>query len=101
MSGTVFVATRDTGTQIFPLPAATTAGLKYTFFAGHVDGEINVDPGTGTMLGVAFAGTALTVATNKDLKNTAATNVVGDCVTVVSDGAKWLIINIYGIWAST
>lgn len=101
MSGMVYRGTRDTSTQIITLPAATTPGLEFTFICGHASGEININPGTATMTGVAFDGNALTVATNKDLKNTAATNVVGDVVTVVSDGTGWLITSIHGVWAST
>lgn len=98
-SGAVILATKDSATQTFALPAATTAGMEFTFVCGHADGEINIDPGSATY---TIVGISISVAAGKDLKNTAGTNAVGDCVTLVADGtSKWLITQMQGTWAST
>jgi len=98
-SGAVILATKSSATQTFALPAATTAGMEFTFVCGHADGEINIDPGSATY---TIVGNSISVAAGKDLKNTAGTNAVGDCVTLVSDGtSKWLITQMQGTWAST
>jgi hypothetical protein len=98
-SGAVIRATKTSATQTFALPAPTTAGLEYTFICGHADGEINIDPGAATY---TITGRNIAVAAAKDLKNSAASNVVGDSVTLVSDGDKgWHITAIQGTWEST
>ena len=98
-SGAVILATKSSVTQTFALPAATTAGLEFTFVCGHADGEINIDPGATTH---TIVGISISVAAGKDLKNTAASNAVGDCVTLVADGtSKWVITQMQGTWAST
>jgi len=98
-SGAVILATKSSATQTFALPAATTAGMEFTFVCGHADGEINIDPGAATH---TIVGISISVAAGKDLKNTAASNAVGDCVTLVADGtSKWLITQMQGTWAST
>lgn len=99
MSGLVYVGTKTSATQVISLPAPTTAGLVFTFICGHADGEINIDPGAATY---TIKGVGISVAATKDLKNTAASNAVGDSVTLVSDGVtNWWIIAIQGTWAST
>lgn len=45
-------------------------------------------------------GTGITAADNKDIINTAATDAVGDTLTVVCDGENgWVITNLIGTWA--
>lgn len=107
-SGTVFLATKGSATQTYTLPAVA-AGLTYTFICGSAAGEILVTP-TGSV-GTVFttfaavgadADTAIvTLTTGTGLKNTAATNAVGDSIVLVSDGVGWYGIGITsGIWAS-
>lgn len=103
MSGRVFQATASSGTQTFTLPAATTAGLTYTFICGHASGEILVNGGTGYAFSIKASegGASVVTADGTGIKNTAATNVVGDRVTLVSDGVKtWHAISQSGTWAS-
>lgn len=98
-SGLVYIGTKSSATQVISLPPPTTAGLVFTFICGHADGEINVDPGAATY---KITGSGITVAATKDLKNTAASNVVGDSVTMVSDGVDtWWLVAIQGTWATT
>lgn len=108
-SGTVFICTKTSATQVLTLPAAATAGLCYTFVcgAGAAGGEIQVAVGTGdNIVGKTHAandGTGLvSTVTTGLLKNTAATNVVADMITLVSDGiTTWYSIAQTGVWSVT
>jgi hypothetical protein len=103
-SGYVYIAAKDSATQTFTLPAASRAGLHYTFVCGHAGGEMKiVGPATDVIkvLTAGASGTSLVVAANTGIKNTAATNVVGDNITLVSDGTQiWYGISQNGIFAS-
>lgn len=105
MSGRVFMATAATGTQTFTLPdAGTTAGLTYQFICGHASGEILIDPASGDKLRIKAtedAGASVAPAAGTGIKNTAATNVLGDHIDLVFDGVDtWHMIGQSGIWAS-
>ena len=92
-SGTVFVS--DTVDAVYQLPS-TAAGLTYTFVAGVLSAT------TGLSVSPAAADKILTAAKadNADYVNTAATDVVGDSVTVVGDGVNgWLVVAKTGTWA--
>lgn len=98
-SGLVYIGTKASATQIISLPLPTKAGLVFTFVCGSAAGEINVDPGAATY---KINGPGITVVATKDLKNTGATNVLGDLVTIVSDGVDtWWATAISGTWATT
>lgn len=108
MSGGTFLATKGSATQTYTLPAAA-AGLRYTFICGHADGEILINPTASDDITIttfaavgADADTAIVTTTGATgIKNTAATNAVGDSVTLVSDGTKWFGVGITsGIWAA-
>jgi len=109
--GRTFVATKSSATQTFTLPALSgSAGCELTFIAGHASGEILVNAAaTATCTITTFAAvgadadTAIVTDTSCDtgLKNTAATNAIGDTLTLVSDGTQWLGKGITsGIWAA-
>jgi hypothetical protein len=106
-SGAVMVCTAASGTQVFTLPLALTSGLEYSFVCGHASGEIHVGVGTGDRIvgktDGAAAGTGLiSTVTTGLLKDTAASNVVGDHVTLVSDGLlSWYMIAVAGAWSVT
>lgn len=105
-SGLTVIATKATATQVFTLPAASAgAGLKFTFVCGDAGGEINIDPGTGfNIIGKTHGaenGTGISVTNGADIKNTAASNVLGDFVTLVSDGVDtWYMTAVAGVWAA-
>jgi len=109
MTGTTIIATKTSATQVFTLPAAATPGLNYRFVCGvgNSASEIQVAVGTGdNILGKIHAsndGTALaSTVTTGVLKNTAATNVVGDFVKLVSDGiTTWYMAEEAGVWSAT
>lgn len=108
-SGTTYICTKTTSTQIFTLPAAATAGLTFTVVcgAGAAGGEIQVGVATGdNIIGKTHAandGTGLvSTVTTGLLKNTAATNVVGDFCRLVSDGiTTWYMVAEAGVWSVT
>ena len=108
MSGGTFLATKASATQTYTLPAVAE-GLKYTFICGHASGEILVTP-TGSV-GTVFTSFAavgvdadtgiITLTAGTGIKNTAATNAIGDSITLVSNGVGWYGVGITsGIWAS-
>lgn len=103
-SGKVYVQTRASTTVTFTLPAAA-AGLTYTFVCGHADSEILITPQTGdAIVGKTHGaenGTGLAPAAGTGIKNTAATNVVGDhCVLTALDATTWYMTSVAGVWAS-
>lgn len=102
-SGAVYVCTASSGTQTFSLPTAATAGLMYTFVCGHASGEILVNPITAQTISIKASegGANVTTAGGTGVKNTAATNIINDHVTLISDGtAGWYMIAQSGTWAS-
>lgn len=107
--GGVIVATAASGTQVLTLPAVANGGCMITLVAGNAGGEILVNAAAaGTCVITSFGAVGATPTTaivtdttcNTGLKNTAATNAVGDSLTLVSDGTQWLGVGISsGIWA--
>jgi len=103
-SGSVFVNTKGSATTTFTLPAAA-AGLVFTFVEGNAAGEILITPTSGdaivTKIHAAENGTALAPAASTGIKNTAATNVAGDTITLVClDATTWYGTAMTGLWAS-
>ena len=106
-TGTTFIATRASSTQVFTLPpiARNPAGLVYSFICGDAGGEIRVDPfnTSDTILAKTRedAGTSIvTNSTDIGIKNTASGNVIGDHITLVSDGvSQWYMLGESGAWA--
>lgn len=102
-SNSINICTKSSATQTFTLPAATTAGLTYTFICGHASGEILINPVSTNVFNIKASegGAAVLTTTPNGIKNTAATNVLGDSITVVSDGVgAWYGIRQSGIWAT-
>lgn len=103
-SGTMFVDTQGAATTTFTLPGAA-AGLNYTFVCGSAAGEILITPASGdaivTKIHAAENGTALAPAAGTGIKNTAATNVAGDMISLVAlDATTWYGVAMTGLWAS-
>ena len=105
-SGTTYIAKRSSSTQTFTLPSASTAGLTYTFINGHVDGMIYIKGQSGDTINCKSNadGTdrvSVSVAATTGLRNNAATNVLGDNITLVSDGiSTWWMTAQSGIFSS-
>lgn len=108
----VVIATKASATQTFTLPTAASvgAGCQFTFICGSADGEILVDPNdaddikgfTWAAVGADADTATLAPADNTGIKNTAATNVLGDNITLISDGGtNWYTLGMpTGIWAT-
>lgn len=98
-SGSVYLVSGSLS-SVLNLPAAAAgAGLKFTLVQ-------KVVPGAGVGLALnpvaadKFVGNGFTPAVNKDAINTQASGVVGDKLTVVSDGVDtWYITEVVGTWA--
>ena len=103
-SGLTMIATKASATQTFVLPSAATAGLFFTFICGSASGEILIDPAGSeniTTKATNDAGASVAPAGGTGIKNTAATNVLNDYLTLVSDGVDtWYTVAQSGIWAS-
>jgi len=105
-SGTTYIAKRSSSTQTFTLPSASTAGLTYTFINGHVDGMIYIKGQSGDTINCKSNadGTdrvSVSVAATTGLRNNSATNVLGDNITLVSDGiSTWWMTAQSGIFSS-
>lgn len=103
-SGKLVIATLGSGTQVFTLPAALEEGCEFTFKCGNAAGEILINPGTGYVVQAKATndqGADVTPAAGTGIKNTAATNVIGDYITLVADGVDtWRTVGQSGIWAS-
>jgi hypothetical protein len=101
----VVIARKSTATQTFTIPSGTElAGREYTFVCGHASGEIlinSANAGDTFSVKASEAGASVVTAAGTGIKNTAATNILGDSITLVSDGATgYILINQSGIWAS-
>lgn len=103
-SDKVIVATKASATQTFTLPIATTKGLVFTFVCGNVGGELLVTPNAADSILIKATvdqGASVAPAAGTGVKNTALTNVLGDMLSLVSDGvSKWYMVAQSGIWAS-
>jgi hypothetical protein len=105
-SGKTYIAKRSSSTQTFTLPSASTAGLTYTFINGHVDGMIYIKGQSGDTINCKSNadGTdrvSVSVAATTGIRNNAATNVLGDNITLVSDGiSTWWMTAQSGIFSS-
>ena len=100
-SNSVVIATKTSATQTFTLPTVQT-GLTYTFICDNAASEILINP-TGSVvfnIKASEGGASVVTAAGTGIKNTAATNVKSDRITLVSDGTAWYSALQSGIWAS-
>ncbi len=101
-SGRITVCTRTSTTQVFTLPVAAV-GLIYQFVTTSAASEVLVNPGNGTdvfQIKATNDGASVVTAAGVGIKNTAATNVVGDSIWLVGTLGVWISIGQSGIWAS-
>lgn len=100
-----FVDTQGAATTTFTLPtAASMPGASATFINGSAAGEILINPNAADQIsakGLVDHSTSVKPAAGTGIKNTAATNVLGDHITLRSDGVlTWHEVSGAGIWAS-
>lgn len=98
-SGKTLFNRSTSGSPSWTLPAATTAGLKYTFVCANTTAGFTVTGAQVIHFKTTATGTALTSTTT--LTNTQGTAVVGDTITIVSDGAVWWMTAQSGIFAAS
>ena len=110
--GAVIIANGAVAAQTFTLPAVANAGCSFTFITGFVDATtqiifVSAEAGTDcifTHFAAVGANADTAIVTETDcvtgIKNTAATNAIGDSITIMSDGTRWVGVGIAsGIWA--
>jgi hypothetical protein len=98
-SGKVLFNRSTSGSPSWTLPAATTAGLHYTFVCANTTAGFTVTGAQVIHFKTSASGTVLTSTTT--LTNTQATAIVGDFISIVSDGAVWWMTAISGIFAAS
>ena len=96
-SGGVFINRATSGSPSWTLPAATTAGLVYTFVVSSTTAGFTVTAAGTIYAKTSATGTAISGTT---LTNTQGTAVVGDTITLVSDGTGWRMTHQSGIFAA-
>lgn len=104
-SARVSIQTLASGTQTYTLPLAALApGAVFTFICQHASSEILINPNAADQIsikGLVDHSTSVKPTAGTGVKNTAASNVIGDHLTLVSDGVNtWYEIAGAGIWAS-
>lgn len=96
-SGGLFINRSTSGSPSWTLPAAA-AGLWYTFYTSNITTGVTVTAAGTIYAKTNAAGTAISGTT---LTNTQATAVVGDTITLVSDGTGWRMVAQSGIFAAS
>ena len=95
-SGQVFINVATSGSPSWTLPAAAN-GLEYTFVCGNTTAGFTVTAAGTIHAKTSASGTAVSGTT---LTNTQATAVVGDFISLISDGTAWWPIAQSGIFTA-
>lgn len=98
-SGSVNINRSTSGSPSWTLPAATTSGLDFTFVTANTTAGFTITGAQVIHAKTSATGTAITTTTT--LTNTQGTAVVGDAITIVSDGLVWWITSQTGIFAAS
>ncbi len=97
-SGGVFINASTSGSPSWTLPTAAS-GLHYTFITGNTTAGFTVTGAQVIHFKTSASGTVLTSTTT--LTNTQGTAIVGDFISLVSDGTSWYMTGISGIFAAS
>jgi len=95
-SGGLFINRSTSGSPSWTLPAASN-GLEYTFITANTTAGFTVTAAGTIYAKTNASGTAISGTT---LTNTQSTAVVGDAITLVSDGTGWRITAQTGVFAA-
>lgn len=95
-SGKVLINASTSGSPSWTLPAVAN-GLYYSFVCANTTAGFTVTAAGTINAKTSAAGTAISGTT---LTNTQATAVVGDSITLVSDGTAWWPVGQSGIFAA-
>lgn len=99
-SGGVFINASSSGTPSWTLPANAASGVNFTFICGNTFAGFTVTSASQVIhFKTSASGTVLTSTTT--LTNTQATAIVGDTISIVSDGTAWWMTAISGIFAAS
>lgn len=96
-SGKTLINVSTSGTPSWTLPTAAN-GLWFTFVCGNTTAGFTVTNGV-IHLKTSASGTVLTSTTT--ITNTQGTAIVGDTITIVSDGTAWWMVAQSGIFAAS
>lgn len=97
-SGGVFINASTSGSPSWTLPTAAS-GLNYTFITGNTTTGFTITGAQVIHFKTSASGTVLTSTTT--LTNTQGTAIVGDTISLVSDGTSWYMTAISGIFAAS
>lgn len=99
-SGGVFINVSTSGSPSWTLPANAASGVNFTFVTGNTTAGFTVTSASQVIhFKTSASGTVLTSTTT--LTNTQATAIVGDTISIVSDGTAWWMTAISGIFAAS
>ena len=109
-TGSVFIVTSETVVQVLTLPRAARSpvGTHFSFIYGASTagtGSLDIVPeSTADTLLIKTredAGTSIAPAAGTGVTNTSGSHVIGDHITLVSDGvSQWYMAGQSGLWAS-
>lgn len=97
-SGKVLINGSTSGSPSWTLPTAVN-GLNFTFVCGNTTAGFTVTGAQVIHLKTSASGTVLTSTTT--ITNTQGTAIVGDFISIVSDGTAWWTISQSGIFAAS
>lgn len=99
-SGKVLINASTSGSPSWTLPANAASGIYFTFVCGNTTAGFTVTSASQVIhFKTSASGTVLTSTTT--LTNTQGTAIVGDTITIVSDGTAWWMTAISGIFAAS
>lgn len=99
-SDAVCINRSTSGSPSWTLPASAAAGIAFTFVTANTTAGFTVTSATQVIhFKTSASGTVLTSTTT--LTNTQGTAIVGDFISIVSDGTAWWMTGISGIFAAS
>lgn len=98
-SGKVLFNRSTSGSPSWTLPAATTAGLRFTFVCANTTAGFTITGAQVIHAKTTATGTAITSTTT--ITNTQGTAVVNDVISIISDGTVWWMTHQSGIFAAS
>lgn len=99
-SDAICINRSTSGSPSWTLPANAVAGIAFTFVTANTTAGFTVTSASQVIhFKTSASGTVLTSTTT--LTNTQGTAVVGDTITIVSDGTAWWMTAISGIFAAS
>lgn len=99
-SDVICINRSTSGSPSWTLPANSAAGIAFTFITANTTAGFTVTSASQVIhFKTSASGTVLTSTTT--LTNTQGTAIVGDFISIVSDGTAWWMTGISGIFAAS